>query len=36
MKLEHKISDAVFIAPKVYGIETIEGDKIVKVKGLTE
>src|SRR6201992_1337145 len=33
-KLEHVINRAVFLAPKVYGFITIEGDEILKVKGL--
>lgn len=35
-KLEHTIAKAVFLAPKVYAFETIEGKEIIKVKGLTE
>jgi hypothetical protein len=34
MKLENTISKAVFIAPKVYGLVTKDGTKIIKVKGL--
>ena len=35
-KLEHIINRAVFLAPKVYGLEDIEGNEIIKVKGVTE
>lgn len=34
-KLEHTISKAVFLAPKVYGFITDEGKEIIKIKGLT-
>ena len=34
LKLEHKIKKAIFLAPKVYYLETVEGSVIVKVKGL--
>lgn len=33
-KLEHQIKRFVSLAPKVYGIETVNGDKIIKIKGL--
>lgn len=36
MKLEHKISKAVFLAPKVYGIIDTDGNEIIKAKGLTK
>jgi hypothetical protein len=36
MKLEHIINRAVFLAPKVYGLEDIEGNQILKVKGVTQ
>lgn len=35
-KLECEITEAVFLAPKVYGIRTTEGEEIIKVKGLTK
>ena len=35
LKLEYKIADAVFLAPKVYGFKTSEGQEVIKVKGLT-
>jgi hypothetical protein len=35
-KLEHIINRAVFLAPKVYGLEDIEGNEIIKVKGVTQ
>jgi hypothetical protein len=35
-KLEHEISRAVFLAPKVYGFITTDGKEIIKVKGLTQ
>ena len=35
MKLEHTINKAVFLAPKVYGLVDIEGNEILKVKGVT-
>jgi hypothetical protein len=34
MKLEHVCDKAIFIAPKVYGLHTKDGDTILKVKGL--
>jgi hypothetical protein len=34
MKLEHIIDKAVFLAPKVYGLITTEGEEIIKVKGV--
>jgi len=33
-KLEHVIKRAVFLAPKVYGLITDEGEEIIKVKGI--
>jgi len=33
-KLEHEISHAYFISPKLYALETITGDRIVKAKGI--
>ena len=35
MKLEHTISKAVFLAPKVYGLKLEDGTEIIKVKGLS-
>jgi hypothetical protein len=35
VKLEHVISKAVFLAPKVYGLITESGEEIIKIKGLT-
>jgi hypothetical protein len=35
-KLEHEITKAVFLAPKVYGFETINGQEIVKIKGVAK
>jgi hypothetical protein len=35
MKLEHTINRGVFLAPKVYGLEDIDGHEIIKVKGVT-
>jgi len=35
MKLEHTINRAVFLAPKVYGLEDMDGNEIIKVKGIT-
>ena len=34
-KLEHNINKAIFLAPKVYALETDKGEHIFKVKGLT-
>jgi len=34
-KLEYVINRAVFLAPKVYGLITTDGQEIIKVKGLT-
>lgn len=36
LKLEHVISKAVFLAPKVYGYITKDGNEIIKAKGLTK
>lgn len=36
VKLEHIINRAVFLAPKVYGFITEDGQEILKVKGLTK
>lgn len=35
MKLENVLTDAIFLAPKVYYLETIDGKVIYKVKGLS-
>jgi len=35
LKLEHKIKRAVFLAPKVYGIEDENGEITIKIKGVT-
>jgi len=35
MKLEHTITRAVFLAPKVYGFITVDGQEIIKAKGIT-
>lgn len=35
LKLEYVITRAVFLAPKVYGFITQEGDEVIKVKGVT-
>jgi hypothetical protein len=34
LKLEHICKRAIFLAPKVYCLETVEGEFICKVKGL--
>ncbi len=36
MKLEHTIEKAVFLALKVYGLIDINGNEIIKVKGVTQ
>ena len=36
MKLEHIITKAVFLSPKVYALITNEGEQIIKAKGLTK
>ena len=35
-KLEHVIQRAVFLAPKVYGFVTVEGEEVIKVKGVSK
>src|ERR1700744_2757082 len=35
MKLENIIKKAIFLSPKVYCLETIDGETIYKVKGLS-
>ena len=34
MKLEHTVNKAIFLAPKVYGLVDIDGNEIIKVKGI--
>ena len=34
MKLEHIINKAIFLAPKVYGLADVDGNEIIKVKGI--
>jgi hypothetical protein len=36
VKLEYAIKKAVFLAPKVYGLVTVDGDEIIKIKGVTD
>jgi hypothetical protein len=36
LKLEYVITRAVFLAPKVYGFITQDGDEVIKVKGVTQ
>ena len=36
MKLEHTITKAVFLAPKVYGLIEQNGNEIIKIKGITK
>lgn len=36
MKLEYICNKGIFLAPKVYGVITTEGNTIIKVKGLTK
>ena len=36
LKVEHVINKAVFLAPKTYFLELENGDKIIKVKGLSQ
>ena len=35
-KLEHRISRAAFLAPKVYSFVTFEGEQVVKIKGVSK
>jgi hypothetical protein len=35
-KLEHHIREAVFLAPKVYGFNTMDGQEVVKIKGVAK
>jgi hypothetical protein len=36
LKLEHLISKAIFLAPKVYGIVDTDGNETIKIKGVTD
>jgi len=36
VKLEYTINRAVFLAPKVYGFVDVEGNEVIKVKGLSK
>lgn len=36
LKLEHTITRAVFLAPKVYGFVDTDGNETIKIKGITE
>jgi hypothetical protein len=36
MKLEHTLTKAIFLAPKVYALITNKGEQIIKAKGLTK
>jgi hypothetical protein len=36
MKLERICSEAIFLAPKVYGLLDIDGNQIIKIKGLSK
>ena len=35
VKLEHIINKAIFLAPKVYGLVDVDGNEIIKVKGIS-
>jgi len=35
LKLEHTISKAVFLAPKVYGLVDVDGNETIKIKGIS-
>jgi hypothetical protein len=35
VKLEHTINKAVFLAPKVYGLVDVDGNEIIKIKGIS-
>jgi hypothetical protein len=35
MKLEYTINKAIFLAPKVYGLVDVDGNEIIKVKGIS-
>jgi DNA polymerase type B, organellar and viral len=36
LKLEYEISRAVFLAPKVYGFISTDGEEVIKVKGISK
>ena len=36
MKLEYVISKAVFLAPKVYALITVDGNEVIKIKGFSK
>jgi len=36
VKLEHTVNRSVFLAPKVYGLVTVDGEEIIKVKGVVK
>jgi hypothetical protein len=36
LKLEHTISKAIFLAPKVYGFIDVDGNEVIKIKGVTD
>ena len=36
LKVEHIINKAVFLAPKTYFLELENGDKVIKIKGLSQ
>ena len=36
LKLEHVVTKAVFLAPKVYGLVDVDGSEIIKVKGVVK
>jgi len=36
LKFEHVINRAVFLAPKVYGLVDVDGNEIIKAKGITQ
>jgi DNA polymerase type B, organellar and viral len=35
LKLEHEVGRGVFLAPKVYALETLDGSTVIKIKGLS-
>lgn len=35
LKLEQEIDKAVFLSPKCYLLETVQGEKVIKIKGLS-
>jgi hypothetical protein len=36
LKLEYIVDKAVFLAPKVYGLVTVDGEEIIKIKGVSK